>query len=341
MSDKQRDQAQDAIIQKALQEEEREKKFKKGHKGANGKLPLPQCHDSSHLLPPSPTPYFAAAHPAKVHPKGKTLKEWEDEEGGPVKESLVGMAQVKRSVKRKSAAADTDLVADVQGVEEELEVEEEDGYKLEPFNLKEERQRGHFDDDGNYIEKEDKGEEEGQDAWLLSDEAKVVSQEVLRKIKEREAAAAAVEAATGPMSAVQMARLQHQVAELLHPGETVTQGLRRLGALSRKPLTKRAKHGGGGDPSAAAPLPADPANKAQFDALTEAANALMDAGEHDIYSHDRAYLQRAAAVYIDDEEGAGPSALLAGGVSKAAYADADEDMFAEGEDSVAVVGWLT
>lgn len=33
-------------------------------------------------------------------------------------------------------AADTDLVADVEAVEEELEQEEEDGMKLEAFNLK-------------------------------------------------------------------------------------------------------------------------------------------------------------------------------------------------------------
>lgn len=34
------------------------------------------------------------------------------------------------------SAGDTDLVADVEAVEEELEEEEEDGIKLEAFNLK-------------------------------------------------------------------------------------------------------------------------------------------------------------------------------------------------------------
>ena len=79
--------------------------------------------------------------------KGKTLAQIEAEEGGPVKESLVGMAQSKRAHKRKGggvpAAAvvgDTDLVEDVEGVEEDLEVGEEEerggGVKLEAFNLK-------------------------------------------------------------------------------------------------------------------------------------------------------------------------------------------------------------
>jgi hypothetical protein len=37
--------------------------------------------------------------------------------------------------------------------------------------LQEERQRGFFDDSGNYVEREDKDEEDiAQDAWLQSDE---------------------------------------------------------------------------------------------------------------------------------------------------------------------------
>ena len=53
-----------------------------------------------------------------------------------MKESLVGMAQTRRAAKRKGAVDDTDIVEDVEGIEEELEVEEEDGIKLEAFNLK-------------------------------------------------------------------------------------------------------------------------------------------------------------------------------------------------------------
>jgi hypothetical protein len=74
----------------------------------------------------------------KAARKGKTLQQIEAEEGGPVKESMVGMAQSKRAAKRKAGRVvdDTDLVEDVEGVEEELEQEEEDGIKLEAFNLK-------------------------------------------------------------------------------------------------------------------------------------------------------------------------------------------------------------
>jgi hypothetical protein len=60
--------------------------------------------------------------------KGMTLKEIEDEEGGPVKESMVGMAQVKRAVARKSKRHnqddETEVDVDVERYEEE---EDEDG----------------------------------------------------------------------------------------------------------------------------------------------------------------------------------------------------------------------
>lgn len=40
----------------------------------------------------------------KVAKKGKTLEQIENEEGGPIKESMVGMAHNKRAAKRKGAA---------------------------------------------------------------------------------------------------------------------------------------------------------------------------------------------------------------------------------------------
>ena len=66
-----------------------------------------------------------------------TLEQLEAQEGGPIKESMVGMAQTKRASRRKGkGVGDTDLVDDVEDIEEELEEEEEGGVKLEAFNLK-------------------------------------------------------------------------------------------------------------------------------------------------------------------------------------------------------------
>lgn len=48
-------------------------------------------------------------------------------------------------------------------------MEEDDGIKLEPFNLAQERQDGFFDEEGHYVEKQDKEEEEAEkDAWFAS-----------------------------------------------------------------------------------------------------------------------------------------------------------------------------
>lgn len=81
------------------------------------------------------------------------------------------MAHTKRAAKRKGGGVgDTDLVRDLQRVEEDLEVEEEGGMKLEAFNLKEEREKGYFDEEGNYVAREEKEEDEEADAWLESEE---------------------------------------------------------------------------------------------------------------------------------------------------------------------------
>ena len=119
--------------------------------------------------------------------------------------------------------------------------------------------------------------------------AKVVSAEVRRKIEERERALAAAEAAAGPLTATQIARLQFQASQLLLPGESVAAGLKRLGGHSRRPAKRSkqqqrgASEGGDADVAAAEVAP-DPAAKEQFNQLTEAAMKLMDAGENDVYT---------------------------------------------------------
>eukprot|EP00887_Chlorella_sp_A99_P003863 scaffold11.g3863.t1 len=332
------DPATDAIIKAALREEEAEKKARKAHKQQE-------------------------ARDKKAARKGKTLQQIENEEGGPIKESQARWGgQRQRSLcpspfprarhpgglapprRRRTPgrlptarAGRRRAVEDVEAVEEELgeeeEGEEEGGVKLEAFNLKaridkinanlllfEERERGYFDEAGNYVEREDKEEAEATDAWLQSAEA------------------------------TQIARLQFRASQLLQPDETVTAGLKRLGALGRRPA-KRVR-------AAPAPAPA-PAQgerqqkgagagagaeeaQRQFDELTEVASQLMDAGETDVYTQTKArgggkqgvegrreYFQRAAAVYIDLP---GPSSIFDAGPSKAAYEAADEDMFASEED---------
>ena len=163
--------------------------------------------------------------------------------------------------------------------------------------------------------------------------AKVVDARTRLRIEEQQRQLEAADAAA-PLTAVQIARLQWQVAKILNVDETVTAALKRLGGQGHR-VGKRAKK------NAAAAEKAqkrDPLAKEKFDQLTEAVVALMDAGEGEVYSQDKGYFERCAAVYIDIDEDGDDGGLdnnkkglniLAGGVGQAAYEDADEDMFAE------------
>ena len=80
--------------------------------------------------------------------------------------------ELPRTLDSRLVCADTDLVDNVEDVEENFSQEEDDGVALEPFNLEQERQQGHFDEGGNYVE--DKADDEEKDAWLTSDGMQVV-----------------------------------------------------------------------------------------------------------------------------------------------------------------------
>lgn len=73
---------------------------------------------------------------------------------------------------RKSGRTGTDMLAvdDLVDVEEMLEQPEDEGVQLEPFNLAKEREEGHFDEGGNYVEHKEEEDASLQDAWLSSED---------------------------------------------------------------------------------------------------------------------------------------------------------------------------
>ncbi|KXZ50512.1 hypothetical protein GPECTOR_16g687 [Gonium pectorale] len=333
IENKDRDEKTDTLIKSLLDEEKASKKQKKG-----------------------PGDVAASAAPAR---KGKTLAEIEAEEGGPVKESLVGMAQTKRALDRKRRevdVGDTEVVAHTERFEQDtLEVEEEDGIKFEPFNLKQEREEGYFDEDGNYVfRKAAEGEagEEGKDAWLDSEEAKVVSEAVRKKIEQRAREAEA--ARRGPLTERQIAQRKADMAALMQPGETVTRALKRLGgaggaggmgaagtALPNRAMGKRerarllAQQQASG---AAGTSSGDPASPEHFTRLTELADELLAEGELEIYSETTETLMRSARMWLPNlvAAPAAPPPGAGAGISAAALpaaartaSDSDDDMFAD------------
>eukprot|EP00879_Flechtneria_rotunda_P017982 GHRR01018846.1.p1 GENE.GHRR01018846.1~~GHRR01018846.1.p1 ORF type:complete len:465 (+),score=234.70 GHRR01018846.1:373-1767(+) len=337
-----RDAFTDALIRGALEEEQQRKKQKKGE----------------HCAGPKPN----AASGARS--KGQTLRQIEESEGGPVKESYVGIAAVQRALRRKRQAADDDetSLADLEVAEEDEEqqqqhykgkikgisaavaaaMEGDGGYQMTGFNMRQERDEGTIDEEGNFIPAKD-DEETGADAWLNSAEATEISEKVREAAAKRQAALQQAEEAPA-LSETAVAQAQRDIAALLLPGENVTAGLRRLGAARQqaatgKALGKREKqrlaaqqqaaaatNGDAAAAAAAAAVAMTPTEaQAAFTRLTELADLLLNSGgELDVYSHKKEQLERWAAAVLPQTD-----LLAAGG------ADDEDDMFADDADKAA------
>ena len=178
----------------------------------------------------------------------------------------------------------------------------EAGYAIEPFNMRAERSEGHFDESFNYVW--NRKDDDLHDAWLKeTDGATAESDEKVQKRREilRRQRATQDEPAA---PAADLPTLRRALVALLQPGESTARALKRLAAptaarAAPKPrVKKRARDAEGAAPApapAAAPAPApDPAaeaaearRKADFAALTDAADALLRAGSFAVYSETR------------------------------------------------------
>eukprot|EP00899_Mesostigma_viride_P024605 jgi/Mesvir1/5329/Mv15419-RA.1 len=175
---------------------------------------------------------------------------------------------------------------------------EESEIPIEPFNLRQERKDGYFDADGNYVEY--RLENDLKDAWLDSAEV----DPSLAEKAERENAALATE--REELSRAEMAAIKRRIADTLLEGETVLRALKRLGG--HRPAKKpgqggKAAKGGKGAPATevvgSGHLPGDGGGPDMdaFNRLTEDANALLVAGEYDVYSDTKESFDREASGY--------------------------------------------
>ena len=238
--------------------------------------------------------------------------------------AAAGPSSVEKSGKGLAGeAGDTrelDL-AETQGVEEQdLSMDsKEAGYTVEAFNMNSERQEGHFDDDFNYVWKDKKGDDDDvKDAWLteVDGDEKETDEKVAKRRKMLESQMSNLEA---PAEVADTAALRRAAAALLQPKESVAGGLKRLSAKpkpkprqgkERREAAKAAKAaaaagggggggcGGGGEGGGEGEgesAEERAAKKAAFEQLTEAADQLLRAGDHDIYGATKEKLLEAAA----------------------------------------------
>lgn len=224
-------------------------------------------------------------------PKGKKQKTGnENDEAdigraeGPVKATDPRLAATRRAARRKDRAEeflnarDTSVLDDIGEAEEEYEEDEEnledDGIKIEPFNLKQEREEGYFDSEGNYVEYGNGNEI--KDAWL--DSVEVDTRFAEEHLKQ------SIEASEDDddLSPEEISKIKRRIANVLQPGETVLQALRRMKGASNG-SNKREK------------MPAE--TKAIFDQLTDDAMKLMDGGDFNVYHDKKATFEREAEGY--------------------------------------------
>ena len=172
------------------------------------------------------------------------------------------------------------------------------------FNMDEEKEEGEGFDEGGALHREGRSRPDAEEEWLA--QAEVVGGEVARRHLAAAAAGAAAEAGerAAPPSEVQLAGLKRRLGGLLREGETVARALQRSGGGAQKrPLGKRQKAqlerqrkaAGGGGAAAARSGAADPETLA---AITECASALLEGGEHDVYSQNCRQLLREADLIL-------------------------------------------
>ncbi|KDO34071.1 hypothetical protein SPRG_01345 [Saprolegnia parasitica CBS 223.65] len=144
--------------------------------------------------------------------------------------------------------------------------EDDDGVRMMPFNLKEDREDGHFDDSGNFVwAKGDKAVQE--DAWLDGVSAQDMEIAEMARLQRQEAADDEAETWTER-------RAKSVFMEVLNEGETVLAALRRLG---KKPKPKTAKQ------KKVVVTAQTPDMQREFNQLTDAADYMMRMGHTEIY----------------------------------------------------------
>ncbi|XP_052194033.1 uncharacterized protein LOC127802328 isoform X2 [Diospyros lotus] len=183
----------------------------------------------------------------------------------------------------------------------------DDGIQIEPFNLEKEREEGYFDEQGNFVEYVN--ENEIKDAWLDSIEFDP-------KLAEKGPMMMSTEEDIHELSSQDVGKMKRRIADVLEPGETVLQALRRLKGTSNNKKEKMSSE-----------------TKLLFDQLTEDAMKLMENGDYNVYDEKQEVFEREAEGYerVARVRGEGTSMDVAN--DNISNGEDALDMFAEDDDT--------
>ncbi|KAA8545602.1 hypothetical protein F0562_020386 [Nyssa sinensis] len=270
------------------------------------KRPLPEDDDSN--KPP--------AQKRVRFPKGKKVKPGDEAvdvrggtEDGPTDWSDPRFASKERAMPRSQITAELfseenrGMIHDISSAEMHYEDNEtfvDDGIQIEPFNLTKEREEGYFDADGNFVEYIN--DNEIKDAWLDSVD------DVDPKLAQRGPMVTNNEEDIQDLSSQEIGKIKRRIADVLEPGETVLQALRRLKGTSNK-------------------VKMSAETKLLFDQLTEDAMKLMENGDYNVYEEKQEVFKREAEGYERLAQARGE------GTSTRSGQDVAKDLVPNGTDS--------
>ncbi|KAF8044150.1 hypothetical protein BT93_A2205 [Corymbia citriodora subsp. variegata] len=264
-------------------------------------------------------------------PKGKKVKPGDEaavrrpvveEKEGPSDLKDARLAAKERAHRRSQFTAELfsedsrGIANDISSAEVAYEDNEnfvEDGIQIEPFNLNKEREEGYFDAEGNFVEYVN--ENEIKDAWLDSVEAHT-------SVVSRSSVVTPAEEDTHELSSDDIGNMKRRIANVLEPGETVLQALRRLKGSSNNRKEKMSAE-----------------TKHLFDQLTEDAVTLMENGEYNVYHETREVFEREAEGYerlVWARKG-GPAIATGNGTDKSF----EMNLLSEGTDTGSASGHST
>ncbi|KAG6652002.1 uncharacterized protein LOC122313724 isoform X1 [Carya illinoinensis] len=182
----------------------------------------------------------------------------------------------------------------------------EDGIQMEPFNLDREREEGYFDADGNFVEYVN--DKEIKDAWLDS-------VDIEPKYAGKGSIVTNSEDEIDELSAEDVGKMKRRIADLLEPGETVLQALRRLKGASNNRKEKMSAE-----------------TKLVFDQLTEDAMKLMENGEYDVYHEKREVFEREAEGYERLAKARGEGTSISAGLGDSHYSNIEQGLLSDVTD---------
>ncbi|CAL9181051.1 unnamed protein product [Musa hybrid cultivar] len=213
----------------------------------------------------------------------------------------------KERAKRRNQTRENEVLGDqVDVFSGEIQYEdnanfEDDGIRIEPFNLKQEREEGYFDANGNFVEYT--RQNEIKDAWLDNVE---VDTRFVGKFQPKSTAEEVYE----DLSSDDIGKIKRRIADALQPGEMIIQALKRLKGTSTDKKAKMLD-----------------ATKQIFDQLTEDAMKLMENGDYNVYYEEQETFAREAEGY---ERLTRAKADMTGTKGIISESDCAEDIFSDG-----------